>query len=268
VQRARHRRDEPRAVRDGRRGHLPRGPLLPPARHRAEDSRRCASAPRTSPRSSITSSTLFSARHKRDRKTIERTAVRRLQAFDWPGNVRQLEHVLLNAWLLSEETRSPSTISISRPRASAPECRPPARSRRRTVPATHGAAHGAGHGEARASASSTSTVRARTQEEYRDAEKEKIPRGLTRLQLEPRPGSKDDRRPAPHVLPAAEGIRDRLGAEPRREAEPPPTRHRPWSATSAAQALRLLACMSLASGGHVCRPESCASGLMTRRSPR
>ena len=47
--------------------------------------------------------TLFSARHKRERKTIERTAVRRLQAFDWPGNVRQLEHVLLNAWLLSEE---------------------------------------------------------------------------------------------------------------------------------------------------------------------
>ncbi|MBX3232892.1 MAG: sigma 54-interacting transcriptional regulator [Labilithrix sp.] len=46
---------------------------------------------------------LFSARHKRERKAMDRAAVRRLQAYDWPGNVRQLEHVLLNAWLLSEE---------------------------------------------------------------------------------------------------------------------------------------------------------------------
>ncbi|MGO8997246.1 MAG: sigma 54-interacting transcriptional regulator [Polyangiaceae bacterium] len=48
--------------------------------------------------------TLFSARHRRDRKTISREALRKLVAYDWPGNVRQLENVLLNAWLMSEES--------------------------------------------------------------------------------------------------------------------------------------------------------------------
>lgn len=111
--------------------------------------------------------TLFSARHKRERKTVERTAIRRLQSFDWPGNVRQLEHVLLNAWLLSEGNEivvqdldlpsstarlAPSgTVGVVEPRAS-------------VAP----------------SGSSVSTVRARTQEEYRDAEKEKILAALAR----------------------------------------------------------------------------------------
>ena len=48
--------------------------------------------------------TLFSARHRRDRKSIAREAVRRLVGYEWPGNVRQLEHVLLNAWLMSDES--------------------------------------------------------------------------------------------------------------------------------------------------------------------
>ncbi len=47
---------------------------------------------------------LFSARYRRDKKTISRDALRRLCAYDWPGNVRQLEHVLLNAWLMSEDS--------------------------------------------------------------------------------------------------------------------------------------------------------------------
>lgn len=46
---------------------------------------------------------LFAARYKRDRGSVSRDAMRRLAAFDWPGNVRQLEHVLLNAWVLSDE---------------------------------------------------------------------------------------------------------------------------------------------------------------------
>ena len=46
---------------------------------------------------------IFAARYKREKKTISREAMRRLMAFDWPGNVRQLEHVLLNAWVLAEE---------------------------------------------------------------------------------------------------------------------------------------------------------------------
>ncbi len=107
--------------------------------------------------------TLFSARHKRERKTIERSAVRRLQAFDWPGNVRQLEHVLLNSWLLSEANEI-TEDDLDLPSASV---------RAASIPPQSAA-------EPRANASSTSTVRARTQEEYRDAEKEKILAALTR----------------------------------------------------------------------------------------
>ena len=46
---------------------------------------------------------LFAARYKREKKTVSRDALRRLQAYGWPGNVRQLEHVLLNAWVMSED---------------------------------------------------------------------------------------------------------------------------------------------------------------------
>ncbi|MDB4944882.1 MAG: putative sensory histidine kinase YfhA [Labilithrix sp.] len=106
--------------------------------------------------------TLFSARHKRDRKTIERGAVRRLQSFEWPGNVRQLEHVLLNAWLLSEDSEI-TTEDLDLP-----------------TPSTRSALVPVQAPEPRASASATSTVRARSQEEYRDAEKEKILAALTR----------------------------------------------------------------------------------------
>ena len=45
---------------------------------------------------------IFAARYKRDKKGVSREAMRRLAAYDWPGNVRQLEHVLLNAWVLSD----------------------------------------------------------------------------------------------------------------------------------------------------------------------
>jgi DNA-binding NtrC family response regulator len=48
--------------------------------------------------------TLFSARYRRERKTVEREALRHLAAYDWPGNVRQLEHALLNAWLMGDGT--------------------------------------------------------------------------------------------------------------------------------------------------------------------
>jgi DNA-binding NtrC family response regulator len=117
--------------------------------------------------------TLFSARHKRDRKTIERTAVRRLQSFDWPGNVRQLEHVLLNAWLLSESNEI-TIDDLDLPSASV-RAGPPMGSAAASATVSSASA-----GEPRANASSTSTVRARTQEEYRDAEKEKILAALTR----------------------------------------------------------------------------------------
>jgi transcriptional regulator with GAF, ATPase, and Fis domain/predicted Ser/Thr protein kinase len=93
---------------------------------------------------------LFAARYKREKKTLTRAALRRLAGYDWPGNVRQLEHVLLNAWVLSdqaeidvedldlpdshshERSRPPSAPALeadeseSRP-STAPEARPPAR---------------------------------------------------------------------------------------------------------------------------------------------
>jgi serine/threonine-protein kinase PknK len=46
--------------------------------------------------------TLFAARYRRERKNVSREALRKLCGLPWPGNVRQLEHVLLSAWLMSE----------------------------------------------------------------------------------------------------------------------------------------------------------------------
>lgn len=44
----------------------------------------------------------FAARYKRERRTVSRDALKMLMAHPWPGNVRQLENVLLNAWILSD----------------------------------------------------------------------------------------------------------------------------------------------------------------------
>jgi DNA-binding NtrC family response regulator len=46
---------------------------------------------------------IFAARYRRERKTISRDALRFLCACPWPGNVRQLENVLLNAWVMSDK---------------------------------------------------------------------------------------------------------------------------------------------------------------------
>jgi transcriptional regulator with GAF, ATPase, and Fis domain/tetratricopeptide (TPR) repeat protein len=67
---------------------------------------------------------IFAARYGRERRQVSRAALRRLVAYGWPGNVRQLENVLLNAWVLSDApelspedfelpdaTRSPRPIS-------------------------------------------------------------------------------------------------------------------------------------------------------------
>ncbi|MCC6555004.1 MAG: sigma 54-interacting transcriptional regulator, partial [Polyangiaceae bacterium] len=45
---------------------------------------------------------IFAARYGRDRRSVSRPALKRLMAYPWPGNVRQLENVLLNAWVLSD----------------------------------------------------------------------------------------------------------------------------------------------------------------------
>ena len=46
---------------------------------------------------------LFAARYKREKNGLTREALQRLAQYGWPGNVRQLENVLLNAWVLSED---------------------------------------------------------------------------------------------------------------------------------------------------------------------
>lgn len=45
---------------------------------------------------------IFAARYHRDRRSVSRPALKMLMAHRWPGNVRQLENALLNAWVLSE----------------------------------------------------------------------------------------------------------------------------------------------------------------------
>ncbi len=47
---------------------------------------------------------IFAARYRRERKTISREALRYLCTCPWPGNVRQLENTLLNAWVMSDRS--------------------------------------------------------------------------------------------------------------------------------------------------------------------
>jgi transcriptional regulator with GAF, ATPase, and Fis domain len=65
---------------------------------------------------------LFAARYRRDRRALTRDAVRKICSYPWPGNVRQLEHTLLSAWLMSdraeitaEDIELPATATASRP---------------------------------------------------------------------------------------------------------------------------------------------------------
>lgn len=45
---------------------------------------------------------IFAARYHRERRSVSRAALKLLVAHRWPGNVRQLENALLNAWVLSD----------------------------------------------------------------------------------------------------------------------------------------------------------------------
>jgi serine/threonine-protein kinase PknK len=65
---------------------------------------------------------LFAARYKREKKSVSREALRLLAGFHWPGNVRQLEHVLLNAWVMSdEEELSPTDFDLPATHAASSE---------------------------------------------------------------------------------------------------------------------------------------------------
>ncbi|WP_437781223.1 sigma 54-interacting transcriptional regulator [Sorangium sp. So ce1097] len=74
---------------------------------------------------------IFAARYGRDRRSVSRAALKRLSAYSWPGNVRQLENVLLNAWVLSDRPElesddfelpdaAPRSLRAPEPPASAP----------------------------------------------------------------------------------------------------------------------------------------------------
>ncbi len=104
---------------------------------------------------------LYAARYRRERKTLARDALRKLCAYPWPGNVRQLEHVLLSGWLMSEGTEVTGD-DLELP-----------------VPAGH-AAPTTSETRARATASgSVPPPRAGSRAEYKAAERERILSALT-----------------------------------------------------------------------------------------
>ncbi len=45
---------------------------------------------------------LFSAKFRQEKKSVSRDALRVLMSQSWRGNIRELEHVLLNAWIMSD----------------------------------------------------------------------------------------------------------------------------------------------------------------------
>ncbi len=107
---------------------------------------------------------LFSARYRREKKTVTREAQRALADYAWPGNVRQLEHVLLNAWLMSEgEEIEPEDLSLPQGRRETTE------TARRTSSTT--ASSGA-------PSSRAPSREVRSQEDFRDSERERILQAL------------------------------------------------------------------------------------------
>jgi transcriptional regulator with GAF, ATPase, and Fis domain len=106
---------------------------------------------------------LFAARYRRDRRALSRDAVRRICAYPWPGNVRQLEHALLSAWLMSDRTEI-GAEDIELP-ALTPALRPTRPNEGRVPASTRSAS-------ARGRAASTS-------DEFKSSERERILSALT-----------------------------------------------------------------------------------------
>jgi serine/threonine-protein kinase PknK len=64
---------------------------------------------------------LFAARYHREKRTVSREALKRLMGYSWPGNVRQLENVLLNAWVLCDEAElEPQDFELPAERGTVP----------------------------------------------------------------------------------------------------------------------------------------------------
>jgi transcriptional regulator with GAF, ATPase, and Fis domain len=65
--------------------------------------------------------TLIAAQMKVDKKKVTRAALRRLVEYPWPGNVRQLEHALLNASVLADrDFLDESDFTLETPNRAAP----------------------------------------------------------------------------------------------------------------------------------------------------
>ncbi|MDP9033719.1 MAG: sigma-54-dependent Fis family transcriptional regulator, partial [Myxococcota bacterium] len=107
---------------------------------------------------------LFAARYRRDRKTLSREALRRLCAHPWPGNVRQLEHVLLSSWLMADGTE-----------ISADDVELPAL----PLPGRRDAAAREGIDRARPGGRVSANGRAATKQEFKDGERDRILSALT-----------------------------------------------------------------------------------------
>jgi DNA-binding NtrC family response regulator len=103
---------------------------------------------------------LFAARYRRDRKVVSRAALRKLCAQPWPGNVRQLEHVLLSAWLMSDGAEILAE-DLELPNAGNRASRPPAEG---SVERAHPVSH---------------PPRAETESQHRKGERERILSALT-----------------------------------------------------------------------------------------
>jgi transcriptional regulator with GAF, ATPase, and Fis domain len=68
----------------------------------------------------------FAVRYRREKGSVGRDALRLLTEYAWPGNVRQLEHVLLNAWVLSESAElDRNDFDLPQPSRLSPEPAPP-----------------------------------------------------------------------------------------------------------------------------------------------
>lgn len=117
---------------------------------------------------------IFAARYRRERKSLSREAMRSLCSYSWPGNVRQLEHVLLNAWVLSDESEIESQDldlpSSGRPR----EARAPAtKADSRPISRSRGSERSSRH----STTSSSARRRSRLSQHRRD-ERERILKAL------------------------------------------------------------------------------------------
>ena len=84
------------------RGHLPRGPLLPPQRLQHLPAPAAASAGPTSRSWPTTSSRSTRRAHGKDVRRIATTAIDMLMSYHWPGNVRELENCIERAVLVCE----------------------------------------------------------------------------------------------------------------------------------------------------------------------